>query len=42
MHPRNIYRAPPDFKQLAIDYASFRKICKMVIEWTRHNVQYKI
>lgn len=25
MHPRNIYKQPPDFKQLAIEYPEFRK-----------------
>lgn len=25
MHPRNIYRKPPDFKQLAADWPEFRK-----------------
>lgn len=30
MHPRNIYRTPPDFKQLAIEFAEFRNVSKMV------------
>lgn len=30
MHPRNIYRTPPDFKQLAIDFEEFRNVSKMV------------
>lgn len=30
MHPRNIYKTPPDFNQLAIDYEEFRRISKMV------------
>lgn len=30
MHPRNIYKTPPDFKQLAIDYEDFRSISKIV------------
>lgn len=30
MHPRNIYRQPPDFKQLAIEFEQFRRISKMV------------
>ncbi|GLV35024.1 uncharacterized protein CBL_09504 [Carabus blaptoides fortunei] len=25
MHPRNIYKTPPNFKQMAIDYPEFRK-----------------
>ncbi|XP_064613213.1 RNA N6-adenosine-methyltransferase mettl16-like [Liolophura sinensis] len=25
MHPRNIYKKPPDFKQLAVDWPEFRK-----------------
>lgn len=28
MHPRNIYKIPPNFKQLAIDYPEFRKYAK--------------
>lgn len=31
MHPRNIYKNPPDFKQLAISYPEFRKFAKQVI-----------
>lgn len=30
MHPRNIYRTPPDFKQLAIDFEEFRNVSQMV------------
>lgn len=30
MHPRNIYRRPPDFKILAIKYPEFRKHAKQV------------
>lgn len=28
MHPRNIYRKPPDFKELALVYPDFRKVAK--------------
>ncbi|XP_021934839.1 methyltransferase-like protein 16 isoform X2 [Zootermopsis nevadensis] len=31
MHPRNIYKNPPDFKQLAISYPEFRKFAKQGI-----------
>lgn len=27
MHPRNIYKTPPNFKQLAIEFPEFRKYC---------------
>lgn len=30
MHRRNIYKTPPDFKQLAIEFDDFRKVSKMV------------
>lgn len=30
MHPRNIYKTPPNFKQLAIDYPDFRQHVKQV------------
>lgn len=30
MHPRNIYRTPPDFTQLALDYADFRNAGSLV------------
>lgn len=30
MHPRNVYRTPPNFKQMAIDYPEFRKYVKQV------------
>ena len=26
MHSKNIYKTPPNFKQMAIDYPEFRKI----------------
>lgn len=31
MHPRNPYRIPPDFKELALKYPEFRKHAKQVI-----------
>ncbi|XP_046680018.1 U6 small nuclear RNA (adenine-(43)-N(6))-methyltransferase-like [Homalodisca vitripennis] len=31
MHPRNVYRKPPDFKALAIKYPEFRKYAKQEI-----------
>lgn len=31
MHPRNVYRTPPNFKQMAIDYPEFRKYVKQEI-----------
>ncbi|KAG5884627.1 hypothetical protein JTB14_023821 [Gonioctena quinquepunctata] len=31
MHPRNIYKSPPDFKQLALDYPEFRGFVKQDI-----------
>jgi hypothetical protein len=31
MHPRNIYKNRPNFKQLAISYPEFRKFTKQVI-----------
>lgn len=30
MHPRNIYKTPPNFKQLAIEYPEFREHVKQV------------
>lgn len=30
MHPRNIYKNPPDFQQLANEYSEFRAVCKLV------------
>lgn len=30
MHPRNIYKTPPDFGKLAKTYPEFFSICKMV------------
>lgn len=30
MHPRNIFRTPPDYTALAIKYKDFRKVCKLV------------
>ena len=35
MHPRNIYKNPPNFKLLAISYPEFRKFTKQVIG-TKH------
>ena len=32
MHPRNIYKNPPNFKHLAISYPEFRKFTKQVID----------
>ncbi|XP_012158957.1 U6 small nuclear RNA (adenine-(43)-N(6))-methyltransferase [Ceratitis capitata] len=29
MHPRNIFRTPPDYTELAIKYKEFRKVCKL-------------
>lgn len=29
MHPRNIFRTPPDYTALAIKYKDFRKVCKL-------------
>lgn len=29
MHPRNIFRTPPDYTTLAIKYKDFRKVCKL-------------
>lgn len=37
MHPRNIYRNRPNFKELAISYPEFRKFAKQVI---RSNIEY--
>ncbi|CAG9813635.1 unnamed protein product [Phaedon cochleariae] len=31
MHPRNIYKSPPNFKQLALDYPEFREFLKQDI-----------
>lgn len=31
MHPRNIYKSPPNFKQLAIEFPEFRKYVRQVI-----------
>ncbi len=31
MHPRNPYRTPPDFKELALKFPEFRKHAKQVI-----------
>lgn len=30
MHPRNIFRQPPDYTELAIKYPEFRRVCKLV------------
>lgn len=30
MHPRNIYRTPPNFTQLALDFEEFRNAGKLV------------
>lgn len=30
MHPKNIYRTPPDFKDLAIKYSEFREYANQV------------
>jgi len=38
MHPRNIYKNPPNFKHLAISYPEFRKFTKQVIGSKRENV----
>lgn len=32
MHPRNIYKKPPDFKQMAIDFPEFRQHIKQVLK----------
>ncbi|XP_067633554.1 U6 small nuclear RNA (adenine-(43)-N(6))-methyltransferase isoform X2 [Eurosta solidaginis] len=29
MHPRNIFRTPPDYTALAIKYKDFRRVCKL-------------
>lgn len=31
MHPRNIYKTPPDFSKLAKDYKEFSEVSKVVI-----------
>ncbi|CAH0552197.1 unnamed protein product [Brassicogethes aeneus] len=31
MHPRNIYKSPPDFKQLAVDFPEFRNFVQLDI-----------
>ncbi|CAL4111504.1 unnamed protein product, partial [Meganyctiphanes norvegica] len=36
MHPRNIYRTPPSFKQLATKYPEFRKHCTYDIKGKVH------
>ena len=38
MHPRNIYKNPPNFKHLAISYPEFRKFTKQVIGSKHKNV----
>ena len=30
MHPRNLYRNRPDFKELALNYPEFRQFAKQV------------
>lgn len=30
MHPRNLYRTPPNFKELAINFPEFRQFAKQV------------
>lgn len=30
MHPRNVFVLQPDYTDLAIKYAEFRKMCKLV------------
>lgn len=30
MHPRNIYKIPPDFTQLAVKYPEFREVGVLV------------
>ena len=30
MHPRNIFKKPPDYTELAIKYRNFRQVCKLV------------
>lgn len=32
MHPRNIFKQPPDYTELAIKYPDFRKVCRLVSE----------
>ena len=40
MHPRNIYRTPPNFKELAISYPDFRKYAKQVTFRSKNNLVY--
>lgn len=41
MHPKNMYKIPPDFTALALDYPEFKNISKIVgFFHTIHNFIY--